>query len=55
MMLTLHIPDDIVKGVEDKLASQPTAILETIALDVVLRFLQTLREYDQSKETGTEQ
>jgi hypothetical protein len=52
MILTVNIPDDIFEDVKDKLATQPTGVLETIALDAVLHFLQTLREYDSSKGNG---
>jgi hypothetical protein len=38
MQLTIHIPDDLFDDVKDKLAAQPSGILETIALDAILGF-----------------
>jgi hypothetical protein len=52
MLLTLNIPDDILEDVKDKLAAQPTGVLEAIAMDAVVGFLDTLKERDPSKRTA---
>jgi hypothetical protein len=42
MQLTIHVPDDILEGVKDKLPPRETGVLEAIALDAVLGFLMKL-------------
>jgi len=44
MKLTIHVPDDLLEDVKDELASAPSGILETIALDAILGFLDRLRD-----------
>ena len=39
MQLTIHVPDNILGSVKDKLAPRETGILEAVALDAVLGFL----------------
>ena len=54
MRLTIHVPDDMLENVKEKLSSQPTGVLETIALDAVLDFLITLREADSPSRKTTQ-
>jgi hypothetical protein len=42
MQLTIHVPDDILERVKDKLPPRETGMLEAIALDAVLGFLMKL-------------
>jgi len=46
MQLTIHVPDDILEGVKDKLPPRETGMLEAIALDAVLGFLMKLSDSD---------
>jgi hypothetical protein len=50
MQLTIHIPDDLFDDVKDKLAAQPSGILETVALDAILGFLDRLRDDGSSRQ-----
>jgi hypothetical protein len=42
MQLILHVPDDMIEKVKDKLPPAEVGILEAIALDAVLAFLLKL-------------
>jgi hypothetical protein len=42
MQLTIYVPDDFVDPVKDTLARQPTGVLEAVALDAILGFLNEL-------------
>jgi len=50
MQVTIHVPDDLFDEVKDKLASQPSGVLETVALDAILGFLYLLRDGDSSSQ-----
>jgi hypothetical protein len=50
MQLTIHVPDDLFDDVKDKLASQPSGVLETVALDAILVFLDALRDGGSSNQ-----
>jgi hypothetical protein len=39
MNLTIHVPDELLEELKDKLASQPSHVLETVALDAIFGFL----------------
>jgi hypothetical protein len=42
MQLIVHIPDDLIEAVKDKLPPPDVGLLEAIALDAVLGFLMKL-------------
>ena len=42
MQLTIHIPDDMLEGVKDKLPPKEMGVLEAVALDAVLGYLMRL-------------
>lgn len=42
MQLTIHIPDDMLEAVKDKLPPPEMGVLEAVALDAVLGFLMKL-------------
>jgi len=42
MVLILHVPDDMLERVKDKLPPRETGVLEAVALDAVLGFLSKL-------------
>jgi len=44
MQLTINIPDFLLDDVKNKLAMQPTGILEAVALDAILGYLDGLRK-----------
>ena len=44
MQLTIYVPDDLLHEEKDKLTSQPSGVLETVALDAILGFLDALRD-----------
>jgi hypothetical protein len=44
MQLTIHIPDDILESVKDKLPPPEVGVLEAIAGDAILEFLTSLSE-----------
>jgi hypothetical protein len=44
MKLEIHVPDDMLEQVKDKLPSRESGLLEAIALDAVLGFLLRLDE-----------
>ena len=44
MQIVINVPDDFVEPVKDKLAVMPTGLLETIALDAILKFLMKMAE-----------
>jgi hypothetical protein len=44
MQLTIHIPDDILERVKDKLPPPEVGVLEAIAGDAILEFLTSLSE-----------
>lgn len=50
MQLTINIPDVLLDDVKHELASQPTGVLETIALDAILGFLNRLRDRRSSNQ-----
>jgi len=50
MQLTIQLPDDLFDDVKDKLASQPSGVLETVALDAILAFLDALRDGGSSNQ-----
>jgi hypothetical protein len=42
MQLTLHVPDDLIESVKDKLPPPEMGMLEAVALDAILGFLLKL-------------
>jgi hypothetical protein len=42
MQIVIHVPDDFVEPVKEKLASGPTGVLEAVALDAILQYLDVL-------------
>ena len=42
MQLMIHVPDDLLESVQDKLPPRETGVLEAVALDAVLGFLMKL-------------
>jgi hypothetical protein len=44
MQLTIKIPDQIIEKVKDKLPPPESGVLEAVALDAILGFLQKLEE-----------
>ena len=42
MQLTVHVPDEIIESVKDRLPPPEIGVLEAVALDAVLRFLLKL-------------
>lgn len=42
MRLTVHVPDDLIEKVKDKLPRPEVGILEAVALDAILGFLMKL-------------
>jgi hypothetical protein len=44
MQIVINIPDEFIDPVKEKLATGPTGILESIALDAILGYLTTLSE-----------
>jgi hypothetical protein len=43
MKITVHIPDDLIAEVKDKLPPPEMGMLETIALDAILGFIARLK------------
>ncbi|WBL76913.1 hypothetical protein I3J27_28385 [Bradyrhizobium xenonodulans] len=43
MKITVHIPDDIVAEVKDQLPPPEMGVLEAIALDAILGFIDRLK------------
>ena len=50
MKLTIHVPDDLLDDLKDKLASEPSGVLEAVALDAILGFLDRLRDSGSSNQ-----
>ena len=50
MQIIVHVPDDFVDPVKEKLSSGPTGVLETVALDAIIGYLEVLAESDNSIE-----
>jgi hypothetical protein len=50
MKIVIHVPDDIIESVKDKLPPPETGTLEAVALDAVLGFLDRLSK-SMTKET----
>jgi hypothetical protein len=44
MQLTVHVPDDMLEKVKDKLPPPEVGVLEAVALDAILGFLLKLDE-----------
>lgn len=44
MQLIVHVPDDMIKAVKDRLPPPEMGILEAVALDAILGYLDTLRQ-----------
>ena len=44
MQLIVHIPDDLIEQVKDKLPPPQMGMLEAVALDAILGFLHKLQE-----------
>lgn len=42
MKLIVHVPDSLVEPVKAKLESGPTGVLETVALNAIIDYLQRL-------------
>lgn len=42
MQITIHIPDDMVEAVKDKLPPPSLGVLEAVALDAILGYLSRL-------------
>jgi hypothetical protein len=42
MKIVVHVPDEIVEPVKWKLERGPTGVLEAVALDAILGYLQKL-------------
>jgi hypothetical protein len=42
MQVIVHVPDDMIEPVKDKLPPPETGVLEAIALDAILGFLSRL-------------
>jgi hypothetical protein len=52
MQLTINVPDFLFDDVKDKLATQPTGILEAIALDAILGYLDGLRKKGSTNQSA---
>jgi len=52
MQLTLNIPDDLFDDVKDRLSALPSGVLESIAMDAVLGFIENLRHYNPSEKNA---
>jgi len=50
MQLTIHIPDDMLETVKDKLPPPEMGVLEALALDAVLGFLMRLEGSSSNDE-----
>lgn len=48
MQLVIHVPDDFIEPVKSKLENGPTGVLEAIALDAILGYLDRLHEAEES-------
>ena len=44
MQITVHIPDDLIEDVRDKLPPPGMGVLEAVCLDAILAFVDKLRE-----------
>jgi hypothetical protein len=42
MQLTIHVPDDMLEKVKDRLPPREAGVLEAVALDAILGFLLKL-------------
>jgi hypothetical protein len=42
MQIVIHVPDDFVEPVKEKLAGGPTGVLEAVTLDAILQYLDAL-------------
>lgn len=54
MQLTINVPDFLLDDVRNKLAAQPTGILEAVALDAILGYLDRLRKERSSNQNANE-
>lgn len=52
MQLTINIPDFLLEDVKNRLAAQPTGILEAIALDAIVGYLDGLRKKESSNQSA---
>ena len=43
MQLVVHIPDDLIEPVRDRLPPPEMGVLESVALDAIIGFLDTLQ------------
>jgi len=53
MQLTIHIPDDMLEAVKNKLPAPQMGVLEAVALHAVLGFLMRLAESNSPPEIGS--
>jgi hypothetical protein len=44
MQLIVHVPDDVIERVKDKLPPPEMGVLEAVALDAILGFLHGLED-----------
>jgi hypothetical protein len=42
MQITIHVPDDMLEAVRDRLPPPEMGVLEAVALDAILAYLQRL-------------
>ncbi len=49
MQLTIHVPDDMLEKVKDKLPHREVGVLEAIALDAIIGFLLKTRRYAEAR------
>ena len=42
MKIVVHVPDDFIEPVKGKLESGPTGVLEAVALDAIIAYLDIL-------------
>ncbi|MFZ0959563.1 MAG: hypothetical protein WAO35_01560 [Terriglobia bacterium] len=50
MQLTVHVPDDMIEKVKDKLPPPEVGVLEAVALDAILGFLMKLEGPSKTTE-----
>jgi hypothetical protein len=50
MQLIVHIPDDMIEPVRDRLPPPQLGVLEAVALDAVLAFLATLETMPEASK-----
>jgi hypothetical protein len=53
MQLTVHIPDDLIEPVRDRLPPPEMGMLEAVALDAILGFLMKLEDMAEESENAT--